>query len=170
MEHHPGDALLARRLPDLMTLAEHVRGKPRRGIAYYKLGGSEGDENLYLADYLGMIGLPVLPQAQYPDYATVVFMPVQSAADKALLDKMQRHLKRGAILVMTPALVRAVGEKAVALAGIDPGPKSLPALARTVRIGAEPVELETPLEIDAAVEAHTCEVRASPLVTPPPVP
>jgi len=170
LDGHSGDAMLASRMPDLMTLAEHVRGKPRRGLAYYKPPGSEGEENLYLADYLGMIGLPVLPQAGYPDYATVAFFPVQAAADKTLVDKMRRHLKRGAILVVTPALVRAVGEKAAALSGIDAGPKSLPASARAVRIASETLTLEPALEIDADVEAHHCEVRVSALVAAQPVP
>jgi hypothetical protein len=170
MERHPGDALLESRMTDLMALAEHVSGKPRRGIAYYKPAGSEGDENLYLADYLGMIGLPVLPQARYPEYARVAFLPVQAAGDKTLVDKMRRHLKRGAILIVTPALVRAVGEKAAALAGIDPGPKSLPASARAVQLGSDPLALETPLEIDADVEARNCEVRASAMAAEQSVP
>ncbi len=170
MEGHPGDAFLASRMPHLMSLAEHVRGKSRLGIAYYKPPGSEGDENLYLADYLGMVGLPILPEASYPKYAAAAFLPVQAAADAMLLDKMRRHLKRGAVVVVTPALLRALGSKAAGLAGIDLGPKDLPALAPIVRVASEPLALETPLEIDAAIEAHGCEVSASAFVSAQPVP
>src|SRR6185295_14442409 len=85
-------------------------------------------------------------------------------------EKMRRHLKRGAHLVVTPPLVRALGEKAAKLAGIDPGPKGLPASAGALRIGSESLALETPLEIDANLEADLCEIRASALVAARPVP
>lgn len=158
MEGHPGDALLATRMPDLRDLATRVRGKPRRGIAFYKPPGSESAENMYLADYLGMIGLPILPVAKYPEDADVAFLPVQAAADAALLDKMRRHLDHGATLVVTPALVRALGPWAAGLAGVELGPTNAPASVRAVQIAGDPLALDVPLELDAAVEADGCEV------------
>jgi len=93
MSGHPGDALLAAKWPELCVLAERVQRMPRRGMAYYKPAGSDGSENLYLADYLGMIGLPILPVARYPMESAVAFLPVQAAADPRLLENMRQHLK-----------------------------------------------------------------------------
>lgn len=159
MAAHPGDALLANRLPELRDLAARVRGKTRHGIAFYKPPGGESSENMYLADYLGMIGLPVLPVAQYPKDSKVVFLPVQAAGDPQLFDRMQRHLKRGATLVATPALLRALGPEAAKLAGVAVGPTSSPASASGVVLSGKHLSQEVPLELDATVQADTCHTE-----------
>lgn len=170
MEGHPGDALLATRMPELRDLATRVRGKTRRGVAFYKPPGSESSENMYLADYLGMIGLPILPVAKYPEAATVAFLPVQAAADSMLLDKMQRHLDRGATLMVTPALLRTLGPGAATLAGVELGPTNAPGSARAVQIAGNPLAVDVPLELDAAVKANGCELRITADVEGRPVP
>jgi hypothetical protein len=161
MGGHPGDALLAEKWPELCVLAERVQRMPRRGMAYYKPAGSEGSENLYLADYLGMIGLPILPVARYPMEAAVAFLPVQAAADPRLFETMRRRLKRGSTLVLTPALVRALGQRGAQLAGVETGPRSEAASAKTMRVESESFALATPLELDAALKAGDCQVRMS---------
>ncbi len=155
---HLGDKLLAERMPELQQLADRMRGKTPRGIAFYKPPGAESAENMYLADYLGMIGLPILPVAQYPKEAKVAFLPVQAAGDGQLLDQMQRHLKRGATLVVTPALLRALGPAAVRLAGVSVGTTCEPATAVAVEIAGKTTTLDAPLELDAAMLADAGEV------------
>ena len=155
---HPGDQMLAERMPELQKLAERMRGKTPRGIAFYKPPGAESAENMYLADYLGMIGLPILPVAQYPNEAKVAFLPVQAAGDGQLLDQMQRHLKRGATLVVTPALLRTLGPAAASLAGVSVGATCEPAAAGAVEIAGKTTTLDAPLELDAAMQADAGEV------------
>lgn len=161
MAGHPGDALLAEKWPELCGLAERVQRKPRRGIAFYKPAGSDGSENLYLVDNLGMIGLPIVPVAHYPVDAAAAFLPVQAAADPKLLESMHRHLKRSATLVLTPALVRALGQEGAQLAGVETGPGSEAASAKTMRVEGESVDLVAPLEVDAALKAGDCQVQMS---------
>lgn len=158
---HPGDALLVQRLPELRELAARVQGQSRRGIPFYKPPGSASDENMYLADYLGMIGLPILPVAQYPKDAKVAFLPVQAATDTKLPEKMQRHLKRGATLVVTPALLRALGPQAKGLAGVELDSTSEPAPASHAQIGEHRVALGAPLEVDASLRCNAGEIRVS---------
>ena len=161
MVGHPGDALLAAKWPELCGLAERVQRKPGRGVAYYKPAGSDGSENLYLADNLGMIGLPVLPLARYPMNAAVAFLPVQAAADPKLVESMRRHLKHGSTLVVTPALVRALGQEGARLAGVETGPGSEAASAKMMRMEGESVDLAAPLELDSALKAGDCQVQMS---------
>ncbi|MCW5555294.1 MAG: hypothetical protein KIS67_24425 [Verrucomicrobiae bacterium] len=153
MAPHPGDALLAERLPELRELANRIRGKKRRGLAYYKPPGSESSENMYLADYLGMIGLPVLPVAEYPKDARVAFLPVQAAADAKLLDKMQRHLKHGATLVLTPALLKKLGPKALTLAGVELVAGQAALAANHFHMGDNSVATGMPVELAAVLKA-----------------
>ncbi len=161
MEGHPGDALLAARLPELQTLAARIRGKTRLGVPFYKPPNGDSSENLYLADYLGMIGLPILPVSDYPAEAKVAFLPVQAAGDPKLLQKMERHLKTGATLVATPALLRALGTDAASLAGVKLGPTSQPSTTGQIRIAGESVKLDPPLELDASVEPVACKIRST---------
>ena len=166
---HPGDVLLAERMPELRELAGRVQGKSCRGIPFYKPPGSESSENIYLAGYLGMIGLPILPVAKYPDDAKVAFLSVQAAADATLFTKMQRHLARGATLVITPALARTLGPKAAQLAGVEIEPTARPEAARTARNGGEPLALDPPLEVDGAVKSTNAETLVSVEVNGQPV-
>jgi hypothetical protein len=164
MQSHPGDALLERRWPDLQELAGKVRGQAPAGLAYYKPPGSDADENLYLPDYLAMIGLPVVPVAQYPAPARAVFLARPAAADTNILDRMQSHLAQGGTVVLTPAFVRAAGAAAARLAGVEVGAASVPSETRAVRAGAAAIELETPLELDAAMKAADASVLMTAVV------
>jgi hypothetical protein len=164
MGDHPGDALLAQRLPELVELADKVAGRPRRGIPFYKPPASDADENLYLADYLAMIGLPILPVADYPEEAQAAFLPVQAAADPGLSDRMRRHLRRGGTLALTPALVRVSGGGIAELAGVECGPEPVPAAASAVRSRGARVELPAPLELDGSLQPVDCEVLVTALV------
>jgi hypothetical protein len=159
VERHPGDTLLAAHLPELADLSERVRHETRNGIVFYKPSGSESSGNLYLADYLGMIGLPILPEAEYPMSAKVAILPVQAAADPGIILKMRRHLERGATLVLTPAFVRAVGEAAAKMAGVETAVASLPAATHEIAIGSRRLLLAPPVEIDAGVKAADGKVR-----------
>ncbi len=158
MAPHPGDAMLAERLPELQELANRIRGKSRRGIAFYKPPGSESSENMYLADYLGMIGLPVLPVAEYPKDARVTFLPVQAAADPKVMEKMRRHLQSGATLILTPALLQALGAESFALAGVElvAGQAALEAIH--FLMGDNSVATEMPVELGAVLKAAGCAV------------
>lgn len=161
MEGHPGDSALASRLPELSNLAASLRGKSRRGIAFYKPPGSGSDDNMYLADYLGMIGWPVLPAAKYPMASSVALLPVQAAGDPRLLHQMQDHLNRGATLVVTPALLRVLGHEAAHLAGVQVLADSRPVQAGQVSVGDNWLKLLIPLEMDAASRAEGCRVVLS---------
>lgn len=149
IQEHPGDTLLAAALPELTELAAKVRGKIPRGIAFYKPPSSDADDNLYLADYLVMLGLPIVPEARYPEEARVAIFGAQAAADPELLDKLRRHLAGGATLILTPALLRRLGRPAQALTGVWVAPQPQPGAAGQVAAH----QLTTPLELDLGLNA-----------------
>lgn len=162
--NHPGNQQLALRLPELRQLADSLQGKARRGVPFYKPAGSESSENMYLADYLGMVGLPILPTAEYPARAVVAFLPVQAAADPDLAVRMRRHLKRGATLVTTPALLRQLGPGIAGLAGLEIAAQPQPASTSEVRASGKPVSLIEPLQLDAGAKVAGCETLVEAVV------
>jgi hypothetical protein len=151
-EGHPGHALLEAALPELTSLAARVRGRAPRGVAFYKPVGSGSEENLYLMDYLAMLGLPVVPEAHYPASAKVAFLAVQAAADPRLVEKMRKHLDAGGTLVVTPALLRELGPEGERLARVRVAPQPRPAQATRLRLGRQWLPLSPPLEFDQALE------------------
>jgi len=156
---HPGDALLAAKWSDLAGLAEKLRGRQRNGIVFYKPPDSESAENMYLADYLGMLGLPVLPESRYPVGAGVVFLGVQAAADTGVLGKVRSDLERGATVVMTPAFLRGAGKTPEELAGVRVAPGGEPILATGWPRGGRVEALPAPLEMDGGIAESGCSTR-----------
>jgi oligo-alginate lyase len=145
MGGHPSHPLLGAALGDLRSLADKVAAAPARGVACYKPTASEAHDNLYLMDFTAMLGIPVLPEAHYPETARVAILPAQAATDPMLLTKIRKHLARGATLVMTPALLRLLGPGGAALAGV------------TVAAQAQPALGDGRVEIDAGLSATASE-------------
>ncbi len=108
VDGHPGHALFLKAMPQLNELAEKVRGRQLSGVAYYKPAGSNADGNLWLMDYLAMLGVPVKPAAEYPFESRVVVLGVQAAADAGVAEKAARHRKQGAKIFATPAFAEKV--------------------------------------------------------------
>ena len=50
-------------IPDLFKLAELVRGEPIRGIIAPKPPNSDAHDEQYIFDFVGMLGLPLVPTA-----------------------------------------------------------------------------------------------------------
>lgn len=161
VEGHPGDTLLASRLPDLFDLAARTQRHRIDGVAFYKPPASEADDNQYLMDYLGMIGLPIVPVARYPETARVAFLAAQAAADPEILDQVRRHLERGTTLVLTPAFVRALGQAAGKMAGVDVRPAGLPAQATAVQSSSRDYALAAPIDLDAGLATNGSTARMS---------
>ncbi|HWQ52845.1 MAG TPA: hypothetical protein VN442_04115 [Bryobacteraceae bacterium] len=159
MEGHPGHALFQAALPGLQRTASQIRGREVSGISYYKPSGSDPADNMYLMDYLGMIGLPVVPASRYPAGSRVVILGAQAAADADLVTAVESHVKRGATVVVTPALLRKVPRlQQMARVRVTPEPK--PVLAVSVLVKDRAIALATPLEIDAGIEAEAPAITA----------
>lgn len=170
MAGHPGDALLAEQWGELLVLAGRVRSANRQGVVFYKPVNSDPHDNLYLADYLGMLGWPMLPEARFPSRARVVFLGAQAAADPAVLDRTKELLQAGGTAIVTPAFLRAAGSAASELAGVAVGAVSSPMAATQCEVSGRIVPLPTPLEVDGAVRNLDAAVRIMAGVGDPRVP
>ena len=99
-------------LPNLRRLASlRVRRSPR-GIYAYKPLESHGDAGeFYIFDYLGMLGLSLVPCHTFPDEVSTVFLSSHALKDPDLIEKMEEHFKRGGSIVATPALLEALSQE-----------------------------------------------------------
>jgi hypothetical protein len=158
MEGHPGHLLLRQQLPAMRDVAAAIQGKAPRGIAFYKPPGSDAGENTYLMDYMGMLGLPVVPTASYPDQARVVLLGLQGAADPVVMEKVGAGLRSGATVIFTPAALRKLGARAEELAGCR--------VSREASVGKS----EHGLEIDMDLQATSASVMMKEAVAGRPYP
>lgn len=145
---HPDHAKVAAQFGQLADLAAFVRTHPIAGVPAYKPPNSDPAGDMYLMDFLGMLGLPLVPVHEFPDDAAVIFLPAQAAADPDLHDHISKAQARGAHLIVTTSLLLTwpgSGELAAAL-DLDPGLKSDPEHTFCL-VG----NIDTPLDLEAPI-------------------
>ncbi|MCC6142453.1 MAG: hypothetical protein IT368_01475, partial [Candidatus Hydrogenedentes bacterium] len=80
-EGHPGHDLLMADLPKLRQLQAAVVNDPFLGVIGVKVPNLEPGTDLFVMDFLGMLGIPLLPDAAYQESADAIFLPAQSAGE-----------------------------------------------------------------------------------------
>jgi len=109
LQRDTGPANVARlrtEIPGLFELARLVRHKPIRGIAAPKPPNSDARDEQYVYDFVGMLGLPLVPTAAVSADAKAAFLPVQALKDPRLPDKLGTLLKAGAPVLITDGLAK----------------------------------------------------------------
>ncbi len=90
-------------IPALFELAEILRGKPIRGVLAPKPPNSEPHDEQYVFDFVGMLGLPLVPEAEIRD-AEATFLSVHALKDRELVPKLERMMNAGKPLLITDGL------------------------------------------------------------------
>lgn len=118
---HAAHHLVRTQFNQLADLAKYVAENPVEGIAAYKPQHSDAGGDLYLMDFIGTLGIPLIPHFQYPKDAKVVLLPTQAAKDSKILTKIEKSLADGATIVFTTGfLANAKNGKQIAeLAGVE---------------------------------------------------
>ncbi len=154
----------------LVRLADFVKQHPVVGIPAYKPPNSEPGGDMYIMDFLGMLGIPIVPVSSFPEHAPVVFLPAQAAADPDLFGHITRALGRGAHLVVTTVLLLAPphGEKLAGMLGRHSPLQSQPVRANLMEVSSQTralrktdvvIDLELPLEAPSGPEDILCSVN-----------
>ncbi len=169
MEGHPDHAKLVSQFAQLADLASAVRSRPVVGIPAYKPPNSDPRGDMYLLDFLGMLGIPLVPVSQFPEDAPVIFLPAHAAADPQLLTQVRSARQRGAKLIMTTSLlsVSTHANQLAKIAGISQPVRSEPMQAQLVArsfetgqhdvVGAM-IDIESSLELDPKPGDLLCQV------------
>jgi len=178
MEGHPDHEKMIAEFDQLADLAATVREHPVIGAPAYKPPNSEPAADMYVMDFLGMLGIPLIPVHEFPESAPVIFLPAQAAADPNLLDHVKKARERGAYLILTTSLLIASpdGDELARMIGISPDIQSKPVRARLLSYSPQTqkiekthvvIDLESPIEIQAGPGDILCEDggRQVPLLT-----
>jgi len=91
-------------IPGLFKLAKLVRDKPLKGIAAPKPPNSDAHDEQYVYDFVGMLGLPLVPTARIDTAAPAAFLPVHALKDSQLQTKLGRMLRSGKPILVTDGL------------------------------------------------------------------
>jgi len=145
---HPDHAKVAAQFGPLADLAAYVREHPVVGVPAYKPPNSDPAGDMYLMDFLGMLGVPLVPVHEFPAEAPVIFLPAQAAADPDLHDHVKRARARGAHIIVTTSLLVTWPQSGAlaAVLGVDPDIKSDP--EHTFCLGGT---LDTPIDLEAPI-------------------
>jgi hypothetical protein len=143
---HPDHEKVTAQFDWLTDLAAFVHAHPVTGVPAYKPPNSDPAGDMYIMDFLGMLGVPLVPVHEYPRQAPVVFLPAQAAADPDLVPHMKESWAAGAHLIVTTSLLLALPErKEVCDAlGIGDGLRPEPV---AVAVGDLRIDLEAPIEV-----------------------
>lgn len=88
-------------LPEFDKVANLIKGNAR-GVPIYLPYGSTGEYNIF--GYLGEIGIPLTPVAQFPNESNNAIFTLHSLQDSNLAEKMIQRLRDGHDIFMTYAL------------------------------------------------------------------
>ncbi len=105
-------------IPGLFELARLVRGKPIKGIAAPKPPNSDAHDEQYVFDFVGMLGLPLVPAAEINANAEAAFFSVHALKDPQFSDKLAGMIDAGTPVLITDGLAGRL--KGVKLTGDNP--------------------------------------------------
>ena len=100
-------------IPGLFELARIVRGKPIKGISAPKPPNSDAGKEQYVFDFVGMLGLPLVPSAGIDTDSPAAFFAVHSLKDPGFAEKLKTMLKAGKPVLITDGLAERLDKTLV---------------------------------------------------------
>ena len=126
---------LRKEIPGLFKLAGLVRNKPIRGIHAPKPPNSDAYNEQYVYDFVGMLGLPLVPAAEVRSDAKTAFFPVHALKDQKFHAKLNRMLAAGKPVLITDGLAGSLrdvnlDDENLVILKVNGNPRSLLELTR----------------------------------------
>jgi hypothetical protein len=98
-------AAFQQELPQLFRLAALIRNQPIRGVHAPKPPNSEGGADRYMYDFMGMLGLPLVPAESLDPDAESAVLGLQVLADPKALQKITAYRDAGTPVLLTQSLM-----------------------------------------------------------------
>ncbi len=98
-------------IPTLLAAAREVRRRSPVGVAAYKPANSHPEQEPYVYDYIGMLGIPLVPCHEFPSAAPAAFFPIHAAMDPELPAKLSQFIAAGKPVLLTDGLAGRLAGK-----------------------------------------------------------
>jgi hypothetical protein len=111
VHHGPGPAdieALRTNVPELLQVSAQVQRRSIVGLAAYKPANSHPEDEKRVFDFVGMMGLPLVPCHEFPTNAAAAFFSVHALKDRQLASKLGTYIKSGHPVLLTDALVQVL--------------------------------------------------------------
>ena len=111
LQHDTGPkniAALRANVPELLTMAKQVNKRQIVGLAAYKPPNSHPKKESRVFDFLGMMGLPLVPCHEFPHRARAAFFSIHALKDPDLVPKLSTFVKAGKPTLLTDGLAEAL--------------------------------------------------------------
>ncbi|HEY9175388.1 MAG TPA: hypothetical protein VI136_24140 [Verrucomicrobiae bacterium] len=92
-------------LPELFAVAKEVKGRRPVGIAAYKPANSHPENEARVFDFVGMLGLPLVPCHEFPNNAPAAFFSVHALKDAQFAGRLAAFIEAGKPVLLTDGLV-----------------------------------------------------------------
>ena len=93
-------------IPELLQVAEEVSQRQVVGVAAYKPPNSHPEKESRVFDFVGMMGVPLVPCHEFPDDAQAAFFSVHALKDPNLSEKLSNLIARGVPILVTDGLAQ----------------------------------------------------------------
>lgn len=102
---------LRQNIPELLAVAEQVSRRQIIGVAAYKPANSHPEKEERVFDFVGMLGLPLVPCHEFPADAPAAFFSVHAMKDPDLPAKLARFIASGKPVLLTDGLADRLAGK-----------------------------------------------------------
>ena len=103
--------VLRQNIPELLAVAEEVRRRTTVGVAAYKPANSHPENEQRVFDFVGMMGLPLVPCHEFPSDAKAGFFSIHALKDPDLPGKLAAFIASGKPVLITDGLARQLAGK-----------------------------------------------------------
>jgi hypothetical protein len=104
-------AALRHEIPELFNVAEQVAKRKIVGVAAYKPANSHRDKEQRIFDFVGMLGLPLVPCHEFPADAPAAMFSVYALKDAQFPAELQSYIASGKPVLITDGLAAALAGK-----------------------------------------------------------
>ena len=92
-------------IPELLAVAKAVKTHTLTGVAAYKPANSHPEKDARVFDFVGMMGIPLVPCHEFPNHAPAAFFSVHALKDTGFAAKLAAFIRSGKPVLLTDGLV-----------------------------------------------------------------